>query len=119
MASVNKLALVKLTLKSTFDELTPLEKLCVLTDLYAPQKDVIYPRWSGQHGEYNKILEQGIYNSMITFRRVADLWAKWQGLLQNPNSPDPPDMREERKLVRDWVMADLDPKLVDEITDKQ
>jgi hypothetical protein len=117
MASVNKLALVKLTLKSTILGLTQLEKLCVLTDLYAPQKN--HPRWSGQFGESNKILEQGVYDSMITFRRVADLWVKWQGLLQNPNSPDPPDMREERKLVRDWIMATLDPKLVEEITDKQ
>lgn len=97
MAKVDKLALVRLALKHTLQALDAREKLCVLADLYAPA-DKESPRWYGNGGGTSG-LEQGVYNSMITFRRVSNLWAKMKALS--------PDIKQETYTVRDLLVQSL------------
>jgi len=104
MAKVNKLALARMTLRTTLNELDNRELLCVLTDLYAGEKEQQQPRWYGNGGGTSG-LEQGIYNHMTTFRRVANLWMKLQKLS--------PDIKQETILVRDIVVKKLGDRGID------
>lgn len=99
MPKVDKLALVRLALRQTFHELDKKEKLCVLADMYAGNKDAEAPRWWGQGGGPSG-LEQGIYNSMITFRRVSNLWSKILVLS--------PDVKQETRTLRDALIEMLE-----------
>lgn len=99
MAKVNKLALARLALRETLNALDNRELLCVLTDLYTgtiPDYDA--PRWYGNGGGTSG-LEQGIYNSMITFRRVSNLWKKILVLSS--------DQKQETYAVRDFLVKAL------------
>ena len=79
MAKINKLALARMALRMTINELDQRELLCVLTDLYTGGAGEDQPRWFG-NGVGTGGLEQGIYNHMTTFRRMANLWAKIMSL---------------------------------------
>ena len=110
MAKVDKLALVRLALKTTIREFDTREKLCVLADMYTgtiPEHDV--PRWYGNGGGPSG-LEQGIYNSMVTFRRMSNLWLKMKTLS--------PDIKLETYTVRDWLMESLGEDVADQIAEK-
>lgn len=104
MARVNKLALVRLALRQTLLDLDKRELLCVLADLYAGNGEKEQPRWYGNGGGTSG-LEQGIYNHMTTFRRVANLWTKMQKLS--------PDIKKETYVVRDIVVKALNDRGVD------
>jgi len=99
MAKVNKLALARLALRTTLRELDTKELLCVLADLYAGTIDTNAPRWYGNGGGASG-LEQGVYNSMITFRRVSNLWMKISALSNND--------KQETIAVRDLVVKELE-----------
>lgn len=100
MAKVDKLALVRLALKHTLESLDVREKLCVLADLYnkPPDGESSRPRWWG-NGKGPNGLEQGIYNSMITFRRVSNLWSTLMVIT--------PDIKQETYIVRDLLVKSL------------
>ncbi len=104
MSKVNKLALVRMTLHRTFNEMDIRELLCVLADMYAGATDKEAPRWYG-NGSGTQGLEQGIYNHMTTFRRVSNLWAKMKALS--------PDIKEETYSLRDFVVRSLNDRGVD------
>jgi len=108
MAKVNKLALARMALRMTLNELDNRELLCVLADLYAGGADKALPRWYG-NGNGTSGLEQGIYNYMTTFRRVANLWSKVMSL----NEEDKDKMKYETQLVRDIVVKKLRDRGVD------
>lgn len=107
MAKVNKLALVRLALRETFKELDKRERLCVLADMYCKADDA--PRWFGG-GEGTRGLEQGIYSSMTTFRRVSALWSKVVQLGVDP--------KVETVFLRDLLMSKLDDDFADQIAEK-
>jgi hypothetical protein len=103
---VNKLALVRMTLHRTFNEMDTRELLCVLADMYAGavDKDSQAPRWYG-NGSGTQGLEQGIYNHMTTFRRVTNLWSKMKLLS--------PDIKQETYGLRDYIVKMLSERGVD------
>jgi hypothetical protein len=102
MAKVNKLALARLALRETLKELDKRELLCVLADIYVGNPDESQPRWYG-NGSGTSGLEQGIYNHMTTFRRVANLWTK----ILHLQASDPDKRKKEIISVRDWVVKIL------------
>jgi hypothetical protein len=104
MAKVNKLALARMALRLTLNELDNRELLCVLTDMYTPPPEATSPRWYGNGGGTSG-LEQGIYNHMTTFRRVANLWTKIQNLS--------PDIKQETYAARDIIVKKLADRGVD------
>jgi hypothetical protein len=104
MAKINKLALVRMALRFTLNDLDNRELLCVLTDMYAAPSEATAPRWYGNGGGTSG-LEQGIYNHMTTFRRVANLWTKLQTLS--------PDIKHETVMLRDIVVKKLGDRNVD------
>jgi hypothetical protein len=104
MAKVNKLALARMALRLTLNELDNRELLCVLTDMYTPPPEATSCRWYGNGGGTSG-LEQGIYNHMTTFRRVANLWTKIQSLS--------PDIKLDTQKARDIVVKRLTDKGVD------
>jgi hypothetical protein len=110
MAKINKVALARMALRLTINELDQRELLCVLTDLYTGggEKEQYPPRWYG-NGSGTSGLEQGIYNHMTTFRRVSNLWAKIMALLGN----DKEKIKLETIRVRDFVVKRLNDKGVD------
>ena len=107
MAKVNKLALVRLALRETFKDLDKRERLCVLADMYVRSEDS--PRWFG-NGQGTAGLEQGIYGSMTTFRRVSALWSKLVGLGA--------DAKAETAALRDLLMSRLDDDFAEQIEEK-
>ena len=104
MAKINKLALTRMALRYTLNELDNRELLCVLTDMYAAPSEATTPRWYG-NGCGTSGLEQGIYNHMTTFRRVANLWTKLQALTS--------DIKAETVMLRDIVVKKLNDRGVD------
>jgi hypothetical protein len=116
MGKVNKLALVRLALRQTLNELDTRELLCILADMYVPpmksdgEKDGSVPRWYG-NGSGTSGLEQGIYNYMTTFRRVSNLWSKILQLTA--------DQKQETYNFRDFIVSKLNDRGVklDEIQD--
>lgn len=108
MAKVNKLKLARMALRMTLNELDQKELLCVLADMYASVADKEQPRWYGNGGGTSG-LEQGIYNHMTTFRRVANLWGKIMAL----QGGDKDLIKQETYRVRDWVVKRLSEKGVD------
>jgi hypothetical protein len=107
MAKVNKLALARLALRETIIQLDVRELLCVLTDLYTGGVEG-QPRWYGNGGGTSG-LEQGIYNHMTTFRRVANLWGKILTLV----GTDETKRKHETVRVRDLVVKLLNDRKVD------
>ena len=99
MAKINKLALVRLALRCTVEELSREEKLRVLADMYAPPlRDGVH--WNGgPNAEGSQALDQGIYFSVTKLRIVADLWLKLRALGAQ--------LDEERKIVRDALFNSL------------
>ena len=93
-----------MALRLTLNELDNRELLCILTDMYAGGGEKEQPRWYGNGGGVGG-LEQGIYNHMTTFRRVANLWTKLQKLS--------PDIKQETYAVRDLVVKKLNDRGVD------
>src|SRR5277367_4594085 len=108
MAKINKLALARMALRYTLNELDNRELLCVLADLYTPGAEKETPRWYG-NGNGTNGLEQGFYNHMTTFRRVTNLWSKIMSL----NEEDKDKMKFETQLVRDIVVKKLHVRGVD------
>jgi hypothetical protein len=108
MAKVNKLALTRMALRMTLNQLDDRELLCVLADMYTGGGDKELPRWYG-NGNGTNGLEQGIYNYMTTFRRVSNLWTKLMQLHGN----DKEKLKLETYRVRDYVLKRLDEKGVD------
>lgn len=108
MAKVNKLALARMTLRMTLNQLDDRELLCVLTDMYTGGGEKELPRWYG-NGNGTNGLEQGIYNHMTTFRRVSNLWTKITHLLDN----DKEKLKLETYRIRDYVLKRLDEKGVE------
>src|SRR5271170_2453216 len=110
MAKVNKLALARMALRMTLNELDNRELLCVLADLYAGGADKALPRWYG-NGNGTSGLEQGVYNYMTTFRRISNLWSKILRLTT--------DQKQETYNFKDFVVAKLKDRGVklDEIMD--
>jgi hypothetical protein len=106
MAKVNKLALARFALRMTVNEMDQRELLCVLTDLYTGGAE--QPRWYG-NGSGTGGLEQGIYNHMTTFRRVANLWTKIMAL----HGGDKDKIKQETVRVKDLVIKRLLEKGVD------
>jgi hypothetical protein len=105
MAKVNKLALARLALRETLIQLDNRELLCVLADMYAGGgEEQSQPRWYGNGGGTSG-LEQGIYNHMTTFRRIANLWTKIQKLS--------PDIKQDTYRVRDIVVEHLGKRNID------
>src|SRR5271156_2711491 len=104
MAKINKLALARMALRYTLNELDNRELLCVLADLYAGGAEKEPPRWYG-NGNGTNGLEQGFYNYMTTFRRVSNLWRKIMLLTE--------DQKAEFALVRDIVVKKLGDRGVD------
>jgi hypothetical protein len=102
MAKINKLALVRLALRETLNQLDSRELLCVLTDLYTGGMIEGQPRWYGNGGGTSG-LEQGIYNHMTTFRRVANLWGKTLALI----GTDETKRKQETARIRDIVVEML------------
>lgn len=104
MAKINKLKLARLTLRHVLSDLDTKELLCILTDMYVPPmngegvKDDSVPRWYG-NGSGPGGLEQGVYNYMTTFRRVANLWSKILKLT--------PDQKQEVYNFRDFIVTKL------------
>lgn len=107
MAKVNKLALVRLALRETLNQLDTRELLCLLADLYTGGIEG-QPRWYGNGGGTSG-LEQGIYNHMTSFRRVANLWAKILALV----GTDEAKRKQETYRVRDHVVKLLNDRKVD------
>jgi hypothetical protein len=108
MAKVNKLALVRLALRTTLLQLDDRELLCVLTDMYTGGAVADQPRWCGNGGGTSG-LEQGIYNYMTTFRRVANLWMKIIAL----HDSDKDKIKQETMRVRDMIVKRLTEKGVE------
>ena len=108
MAKVNKLALTRMALRMTLNQLDDRELLCVLTDMYTGGQEKEQPRWYG-NGNGTNGLEQGIYNHMTTFRRVSNLWTKIMALHGN----DKEKLKIETYRVRDYVLKRLDDKGVE------
>src|SRR5271157_423244 len=102
MAKVDKLALARMALRYTLNELDNRELLCVLSDLYSGGADKELPRWYG-NGNGTNGLEQGFYNHMTTFRRVAILWGKVMLL----NEGDKEKIKLETYRVRDIIVKKL------------
>ena len=113
MAKVDKLALVRLALHQTLIALDLREKLCVLADLYAGKIEASdLPRWYGNGGGTSG-LEQGIYNHMTTFRRVANLWIKVKSLT------DEEGVKKETFKVRDLLVQSLNDNHIDIPTERE
>jgi hypothetical protein len=108
MPKVNKLALTRMALRMTMNQLDDRELLCVLTDMYTGGQEKEAPRWYG-NGNGTNGLEQGIYNHMTTFRRVSNLWTKIMQLHGN----DKEKLKVETYRVRDHVLKRLDEKGVE------
>ena len=108
MAKVNKLALTRMTLRMTLNQLDDRELLCILTDMYTGGTEKEQPRWYG-NGNGTNGLEQGIYNHMTTFRRVSNLWSKIMALHAN----DKEKLKIETYRVRDYVLKRLEDKGVE------
>jgi hypothetical protein len=116
MAKVNKLALARMALRYALSDLTATELLCVLTDMYVVPtnddgtKNDSVPRWYG-NGNGTSGLEQGVYNYMTTFRRIANLWSKILRLTS--------DQKQETYNFKDFVVTKLKDRGVklDEIMD--
>jgi hypothetical protein len=96
MSNINKLDLLRSTIDTVMLSLTPEEKLCVLIDMVCPVKDEV--RWNGINGEGSAVLEQGMYDSIIKFRRVAFLWKKVVSLA--------PQGEENREEYRNFVIGE-------------
>jgi len=108
MAKVNKLALARMALRYTLNELDNRELLCVLADLYTGGAEKEPPRWYG-NGNGTNGLEQGFYNHMTTFRRVSNLWGKITRL----NEGDEEKIKHEVYKVRDIIVKKLGDRGVD------
>ena len=108
MAKINKLALARMALRVTLNELDNRELLCILTDLYTGGAEKEQPRWFG-NGLGVGGLEQGIYNHMTTFRRVSNLWGKIMLLTEG----DKEKIKQETYKVRDIVVKKLCDRGVD------
>src|ERR1700676_366389 len=109
MAKVNKLALARFALRMTINQLDDRELLCGLTDLYTGVSGADQPpRWYGNGGDVSG-LEQGIYNHMTTFRRMANLWSKIDAL----HGKDKEKLKQETIRVRDLIVKRLNEKGVD------
>jgi len=108
MAKINKLALARFALRMTINQLDDRELLCVLTDLYTGGAGADQPRWYGNGGGTSG-LEQGIYNHMTTFRRVANLWTK----IMEQHGGDKDKIKQETIRVRDLIVKRLNEKGVD------
>lgn len=108
MAKINKIALVRMALRYTINELDNRELLCVLSDLYAGGTEKEPPRWYG-NGNGTNGLEQGFYNHMTTFRRVSNLWGKIMLLTEG----DKEQIKLETQRVRDTVVKKLADRGVD------
>jgi hypothetical protein len=98
MAKLNKLALVRLALQVTMQDLTREEKLRVLADMQCPLRDGV--RWWGGNGNGPGALDQGIYNHVTKLRIVGDLWQKLEAVLHA-------NMFEEAKIVRAILLKEL------------
>jgi len=108
MAKVDKLALARMALRYTLNELDNRELLSVLSDLYSGGAEKEQPRWYG-NGNGTNGLEQGFYNHMTTFRRVSNLWGKIMLLTEG----DENQRKQETYTVRDIVVKRLNDRGVD------
>lgn len=99
MAKVNRLALVRLALQVTMQELSREEKLRVLADIYSPACSDIVCWNGGPAAEGALALDQGIYFSVTKLRIVADLWRKLKLLGAQPH--------EEIRIIRNTLMNSL------------
>jgi|GEM_PF-6452139 len=100
MAKINKLALVRMTLRHCIKELSLEEKLCVLADINCPLSDGSGIRWfGGVYGSGASGLDQGIYGHMTTFRRMCDLWTKLKDCGAN--------LRDEEIAIRNLLWEEI------------